>query len=91
MLERFFYKHIVFSWEKETRVVIPLRLAQEFGASVPENGIFVDIDCNELIESIFIGPTLTLDERELVIKSCTKNGFKDRVKLSTLLYKPRYI
>ena len=39
MLERFFYKHQAFLWEREFRLAISIRMAKEFGVNVPELGI----------------------------------------------------
>lgn len=53
MLDRFWYKHMAFSWEREFRLAISLRTAEEFGVSVPEGGIKVDFDVFQLIDRIF--------------------------------------
>jgi hypothetical protein len=36
MLERFFFKHRAFEWEREFRLAISLRMAEEFAVEVPE-------------------------------------------------------
>jgi hypothetical protein len=59
MLARFFYKHRAFEWEREFRVAISVRLAEEYGVEVPELGIEVPIDPSVLIESIWVGPRWT--------------------------------
>jgi hypothetical protein len=56
MLERFFYKHRAFETEREFRVVISLRLAEEFGVQVPEFGIDVPVNVGALVERIVLGP-----------------------------------
>jgi hypothetical protein len=39
MEERFFIKHRAFEWEREFRVAISVRMAEEFGVRVPGEGI----------------------------------------------------
>lgn len=58
MLDRFWYKHMAFSWEREFRLAISLRSAEEFGVVVPVDGIKVAFDIAQLVERIFIGPSL---------------------------------
>ena len=50
MLGRFFFKHRAFEWEREFRLAISLRTADEFGVSVPIDGISVQVDLNMLID-----------------------------------------
>jgi hypothetical protein len=91
MLERFFYKHNAFSWEKEFRLAISVRTAEEFGVEVPEDGINVNATIDTLLEEIHIGPSLNDSERTEVIKVCDSLGFGNRVKVSSLLGRPRYV
>ena len=44
MLGRFFHKHRAFESEREFRLAISLRMAEEFAVRVPEGGISVDVD-----------------------------------------------
>ncbi|HNS19398.1 MAG TPA: DUF86 domain-containing protein [Sedimentisphaerales bacterium] len=44
MEHRFFYKHRAFEWEREFRVVISLRMAEEWAVPVPADGIDVPFD-----------------------------------------------
>ena len=91
MLERFFIKHRAFEWEREFRLAISVRSAEEFGVSVPELGIFVDVDFRVLIERIILGSTTTVEERLAVSEQADRVGLSDRVEVSTLLGTPRYI
>jgi hypothetical protein len=91
MLDRFFFKHRAFEWEKEFRLAISLRMAEEFAVKVPADGIFVDVDLKCLIDRIILGSTTTPDERAIVTEHVRRVGLEDRIELSTLLGQPRYI
>lgn len=88
--ERFLYKHRAFEWEKEFRIAISLRVADEFGVNVPENGILVAFDAATLVETVFIGPDLDATEKALVLQACEKAGLSPRVCVTSLLSRPRY-
>ena len=90
MLERFFSKHMAFSWEQEFRLAISVRLAEEFGVQVPELGIHVSFDLDVLIEKIFLGPSLEAHEIELVTNAASRHGLTNRIRQSSLLGRPRY-
>ena len=90
-LERFYHKHIAFSWEREFRCSISLRMAEEFGIRVPSGGIFVEADPKELIEEIHIGPGISPEGRQLVMQACQERGLHDRVHISSLIGRPRYV
>jgi hypothetical protein len=89
--ERFFYKHNAFSWEREFRQMISLRMAEEFGADVPNDGIYVECDLSSLVDEIYLGPSLDEETQESVRKACEAKGLADKVKLSCLLGRPRYV
>ena len=91
MEERFFFKHVAFSWEREFRCAISLRGAEEFGVQVPEDGIFVETEPCELIQEVYVGPDLEAGEREQVAQMCRLHGIGDRVRVSSLLGRPRYV
>lgn len=91
MLDRFFFKHRAFEWEQEYRLAISVRMAEELGVRVPENGIFVDVDPSALIERIVLGSTTTEAERATVVQHVAAAGLSDRLELSTLLGQPRYV
>ena len=90
MEERFFFKHRAFEWEREFRVVISVRMAEEFAVPVPELGIDVGLDPTVLIESIYAGPSLDAAEREQLIQGCEAAGVTVPLTTSTLLGRPRY-
>lgn len=91
MLDRFFFKHRAFEWEREYRLAISVRMAEEFGVPVPEDGILVDVDLPVLIDRIVLGSTTTETERATVAQHVAAAGLSDRLELSTLLGRPRYV
>ncbi|KZM41409.1 hypothetical protein OA90_27390 [Labrenzia sp. OB1] len=91
MLGRFFFKHRAFEWEREFRLAISLRMAEEFAVSVPPGGIFVGVDLDILIARIVLGSTITGEERDIISDHVAQAGLKDRLELSSLLGRPRYI
>ncbi|MFC9995830.1 DUF2971 domain-containing protein [Nocardia sp. NPDC127526] len=91
MLDRFFFKHRAFEWEREFRLAISLRMAEEFGVQVPDGGIHVEFDLEALVDRIVLGSTISAHEREIVAASVEGAGLGDRLQYSTLLGRPRYI
>ena len=91
-IERFYHKHIVFKWEREFRLVISLRMAEELGGvNVTEKGIEVKTDLDRLISRIVLGPDLSEVDKEKIIEATQQIGISDKVEISTLLYTPKYI
>jgi hypothetical protein len=90
MEERFFYKHRAFEWEREFRVIVSFRMAEEFGVPVPTAGIEVSFDPEKLIECIYLGPGLCERDQEALDQACKAIGLRTRLVTSTLLGKPRY-
>ena len=90
MLETFYHKHMAFEWEKEFRLSIPLRTAEEFGVSVPEKGIEVEAELVTLISRIILGPDLTKEDKEKIMQKAEEVDISDKVEISTLLYTPKY-
>jgi hypothetical protein len=90
MLHRFWYKHMAFSWEREFRLAISLRGAEEFGVPVPADGIKVKFDVPTLVSRIFIGPSLDGTDVEAVQNAAKLAGLADRVRVSSMLGTPRY-
>lgn len=88
---RFFHKHSAFSWENEIRLIISLRLAEEYGVSIPEEGIFVEFDIKTLIKNIVLGPNIENEILESLLLKCKAIGIKDRVMESILKLNPQYI
>jgi len=91
MLDRFFYKHRAFEWEREFRLAISLRTAEEFGVKVPVDGILVEADLDALVDCIVLGSTISAEERLVVTHHVELAGLADRLRRSTLLGRPRYV
>ncbi|MGW0327767.1 DUF2971 domain-containing protein [Nocardia sp. NPDC003183] len=91
MLNRFFFKHRAFEWEREFRLAISLRMAEEFGVQVPDGGIHVEFDLEAFVEKIVLGSTISADERKIVATHVESAGLGDRLQYSTLLGRPRYV
>lgn len=91
MLNRFFFKHRAFEWEREFRLAISLRMAEEYCETVPLEGIFVKVDLKALVQRIIVGSTTTQDELALISKHVAEAGLEDRFELSSLLGVPRYV
>ena len=91
MLNRFYVKHKAFSWEREFRLVVSVRQAEEFGVQVPERGVLVDFDLDTLVDKIYLGPSLTQEDTERIRDAATRQGLADRIRVSSLLGTPRYI
>jgi hypothetical protein len=90
MMERFWYKHMAFSWEREFRLAVSVRMAEEFGVAVPELGVFIEFDLDVLVDRIYLGPSLVESDIEAVRAAAAHRGFGDRVRVSSLLGRPRY-
>lgn len=91
MLDRFWYKHMAFSWEREFRLAISLRMAEEYGVQVPAEGIKVSFDVLQLVDRIFIGPSLGQDDVKIVRQAAEEAGLGERVRVSSMLGSPRYV
>lgn len=88
MLNVFFNKHIAFQAEKELRLAISLRGAEEFGVQIPSKGIKVPVDYEKLIVGIVLGPDLSVDEKDALVTTITKLGYESKLRKSSLDYKP---
>ena len=91
MLDRFFHKHRAFELEREFRLAISLRGAEEYGVQVPEDGISVAVDLDLLVDRIVLGSITSPEFRDQIIGLVEYAGFGDRLERSTLLGHPRYI
>ena len=91
MLETFYHKHMAFEWEKEFRLAVSLKMAEEFGVSVPEKGIKVKVDLEKLISRIILGPELSEEDKNNVNNKIEEVGISEKSENSTLLYTPKYI
>ncbi len=82
---------MAFEWEKEFRLAISLRMAEEFGVSVPEKGIKVKADLVKLISRIILGPELSEEDKINVNNKIEEVGISEKSEISTLLYTPKCI
>jgi hypothetical protein len=89
-LERFWYKHMAFSLENEFRLVISTRMAEEFGVVVPEHGINVEFDIPQLIERIYLGPSLSELDIAVIRSAAKSHDLKHRIRITSMLDTPRY-
>ncbi|WP_220375747.1 DUF2971 domain-containing protein [Paraperlucidibaca baekdonensis] len=90
MLERFWYKHMAFSWENEFRLAISARMAEEFGVVVPEQGVNVEFDIPQLIERIYLGPSLSELDIAAIRSAAKSHDLEDRIRITSMLGTPRY-
>jgi hypothetical protein len=90
MEQRFFYKHRAFESEREFRVIISVRMAEEFVVRVPQEGIDVPFLPDELIDSVYLGPAVSVEDRDAVVGACASAGIEARISTTTLLGRPRY-
>lgn len=88
---RFFCKHTCFQWENEFRFAISLRLAEEFGAEILENGIQVQINIKQMIKKIVLGPNLCVEDQELILEKLEENDLKSTLQKSVLTFFPSFI
>lgn len=91
MMERFWYKHMAFSWEREFRLGISVRMAEEFGVQVPEHGVNVEFDIPQLVERIYLGPSLSEADVAVIRDAAKAHGIEDRIRVSSMLGTPRHI
>lgn len=90
MMRRFWYKHMAFSWEREFRLAISLRLSEESGVHVPEQGIRVPFIVDFLVDRIFLGPLLDPVDVKVIRRAASEAGLEERICVSSLLGTPRY-
>ncbi len=90
MLDRFWYKHMAFAWEREFRLAVSVRMAYEFGVNVPENGVKIEFDIPQLVERIYLGPSLSENDVEAIRAAAKAHGLEDRIRVTSMLGRPRY-
>lgn len=90
MLERFWYKHMAFSWENEFRLAISARMAEESGVVVPEHGVKVEFDIPQLIDRIYLGPSLSELDIAAIRSAAKTHDLEDRIRVTSMLGTPRY-
>lgn len=91
MEERFFHKHLAFSWEQEFRLAISVRDAAEWGVEIPELGMEVPVDIKLLVDKIMLGPELAEEDRRKLMEHAEAAGLADRITKSSLCGRPRYL
>lgn len=91
MLDRFWYKHMAFEWEREFRLAVSVRMAEEFGVQVPDDGIKMEFNVPQLIECIYFGPSLPETDAAAIRVAAKAHGLEDRIRVSSMLGTPRYI
>ena len=84
MLDRFFYKRKSFSHERELRVAVSLRMAEEYGVSVPEKGVFVGAKLENLISAVHLAPLVDSEFRSKIEHIVSTNDFKFPIKQSEM-------
>lgn len=90
MMDRFWYKHMAFSWEREFRLAVSVRMAEEFGVQVPEHGVKVEFDISQLIDRIYLGPSLSEGDVSAIRSAAEGHNLQDRVRVTSMLGTPRY-
>lgn len=84
----FFYKHLIFEAEKELRLSISLRTAEELGVEVPQQWIRVEVDYSVLIDNVIVGPNIDKEERERIQEIMKEKNLESKIINSTLRCKP---
>ena len=90
MIDRFWYKHMAFAWEREFRLAVSVRMAEEFGVQVLEKGVKVEFEVPQLIERIYLGPSLPEAAAAEIRHAAKAHGLEDRIRVSSMLGTPRY-
>ena len=90
MMDRFWYKHMAFSWEREFRLAVSVRMAEEFGVSVPEHGVKVEFEVPQLIDRIYLGPSLSETDIAAIRSAAKAHGLEDQIRVTSMLGTPRY-
>lgn len=90
-MERFWYKHMAFSWEQEFRMAVSVASAEEFGVNVPEHGIKVEFDLPQFVDRIYLGPSLSSNDIDAIRGVAKEHGLEDRITVTSMLGTPQYI
>ncbi|MEN7431318.1 DUF2971 domain-containing protein [Chromobacterium sp. TRC.1.1.SA] len=90
MMDRFWFKHMAFSWEREFRLAVSLRMAEEFGVQVPELGVQVEFDITKLIDRIYLGPSLSEEDISAIRCAAKEHGLENHIRITSMLGTPRY-
>jgi Protein of unknown function (DUF2971) len=90
MMDRFWYKHMAFSWEREFRLAVSVRTAEEFGVQVPDFGVRVEFDVPMLVDRIYLGSSLSKEDVAAIRGAARQHGIEDRIWVTSMLGTPRY-
>jgi hypothetical protein len=90
MLALFMYKRHEYGDEREVRALLSLRMAEEFGVTVPTEGVEVALDVEELIEVVRLSPASGQDDVQSIESLIRSSGMTIPVELSTLTRRPKY-
>ncbi len=90
MMDRFWFKHMAFSWEREFRLAVSVRMAEEFGVQVPELGVQVEFDISKLVERIYLGPSLSEEDIAAIHGAAKEHGLEDCIRVTSMHGTPRY-
>lgn len=88
---RFFNKLKIFQWENELRIIVTLRMAEEYGVNVPDYGINIRFIPQKVIKKIVLGPSISKLDRESIFSVCSSIGIEKCIGESIGNYYPRYI
>lgn len=91
----YFHKRKSFQHEQEFRAIIqPLKYKEDgeinFKKSTLQDGIYVPVDLDKLIEHIYLSPTCPSWQKEVAQSLLSKYKLKRKIKQSTLSDKPQY-
>jgi hypothetical protein len=90
MLGIFMHKRAAYRDEREVRALLSLRLAQEFGVEIPDDGVAVSVEPGTLIQQVRLCPRATEENRNEVARISAQAGVKCSVDRSALSRKPTY-
>ena len=90
MMDRFWFKHMAFSWESDFRLAVSLGVAEEHGVQVPELGVQVEFEISQFVERIYLGPSLSEKDIGAIRDAAKEYGLDDRIRITSVLSTPRY-
>jgi hypothetical protein len=65
-------------------------MAEEFGVVVPEHGVKVEFDIPQLIDRIYLGPSLSELDIAAIRSAAKTHDLEDRIRVTSMLGTPRY-
>jgi hypothetical protein len=90
MLGIFLHKRIEYSDERELRAVLSLRIAVEFGVPIPDDGVLVPVDNNELVHEVRVSPSSSSADLSRLEAVARQAGVNAVVRSSSLARPPTY-